>query len=78
MKSKTDGQTNPHSGSDFDDFLKDEGIFDEVHAAARKRALAEHDTLAQLEARAGGGDAKVGLKVLDKLDSHFSNDTDRK
>jgi predicted XRE-type DNA-binding protein len=32
---------NPHTGSRFDDFLKDEGIFDEVQAKALKRALAE-------------------------------------
>lgn len=32
---------NIHRGSDFDDFLKQEGIFDEVHARALKRALAE-------------------------------------
>jgi antitoxin HicB len=31
---------NPHKGSDFDDFLKDEGIFDEVQALAVKRVLA--------------------------------------
>jgi antitoxin HicB len=31
---------NPHAGSDFDDFLKEEGIFDEVEARALKRALA--------------------------------------
>ena len=34
-------QPNPHHGSDFDDFLKEEGIFDEVQARALKRALAE-------------------------------------
>ena len=34
-------QGNPHTGSSFDTFLKDEGIFDEVHAKALKRALAE-------------------------------------
>jgi predicted XRE-type DNA-binding protein len=34
-------RSNPHSGSRFDDFLKDEGIFDEVQAKALKRALAE-------------------------------------
>lgn len=38
---KTEKQTNPHRGSSFDDFLKDEGMFDEVHAKALKRALAE-------------------------------------
>ena len=32
---------NPHSGSNFDDFLKEEGIFEEVQAKALKRALAE-------------------------------------
>jgi DNA-binding Xre family transcriptional regulator len=31
---------NPHAGSDFDDFLKEEGIFDEIEARALKRALA--------------------------------------
>ena len=32
---------NPHTGSRFDDFLKEEGIYDEVQAKALKRALAE-------------------------------------
>ena len=32
---------NVHTGSSFDDFLKDEGIFEEVQARALKRALAE-------------------------------------
>ena len=32
---------NPRTGSRFDDFLKDEGIFVEVQAKALKRALAE-------------------------------------
>ena len=32
---------NPHSGGNFDDFLKEEGIFDEVQSKALKRALAE-------------------------------------
>ena len=34
-------KSNPHTGSDFDDFLKEEGIFDAVQAKALKRALAE-------------------------------------
>ena len=29
---------NPHCGSTFDSFLKEEGIFDQVTAAAKKRA----------------------------------------
>jgi len=32
---------NPHFGSNFDDFLKDEGVFEEVQAKALKRALSE-------------------------------------
>ena len=32
---------NPHSGSSFDAFLKEEGMFEEVQAKALKRALAE-------------------------------------
>jgi antitoxin HicB len=31
---------NPHRGSSFDDFLKEEGIYDEVTATAMKRVLA--------------------------------------
>lgn len=31
---------NPHIGSDFDDFLREEGILDEAQAAAVKRVLA--------------------------------------
>lgn len=32
-------KTNPHHGSDFDDFLKEEGILEEVEAVALKRVL---------------------------------------
>ena len=32
---------NPRAGSKFDDFLKEQGIFEEVQAKALKRALAE-------------------------------------
>ncbi|HEY1326918.1 MAG TPA: XRE family transcriptional regulator [Casimicrobiaceae bacterium] len=39
-------RNNPRTGSKFDDFLKEEAIFDEVQAKALKRALAE-----QLEER---------------------------
>jgi len=31
---------NPHAGSSFDDFLKEEGIYEESTAAALKRVLA--------------------------------------
>ena len=32
---------NPHVGTNFDDFLKDEGMFEAVQAKALKRALSE-------------------------------------
>jgi antitoxin HicB len=32
---------NQHRGSSFDDFLKEDGVFEEVQAKALKRALAE-------------------------------------
>jgi DNA-binding Xre family transcriptional regulator len=31
---------NPHCGSDFDDFLQEEGLYDEVNARAVKKLLA--------------------------------------
>ena len=34
-------KSNSHTGSSFDDFLKEDGIFEEVQARALKRALAE-------------------------------------
>jgi antitoxin HicB len=34
-------RTNPHRGSDFDDFLKEEGIFEEVSAGAAMRVIVE-------------------------------------
>ncbi len=32
---------NPHEGSRFDDFLREDGLYEEVQAKALKRALAE-------------------------------------
>jgi DNA-binding Xre family transcriptional regulator len=37
MKNKT---SNKHRGSDFDDFLKEEGIFEEVAESSEKRIIA--------------------------------------
>jgi predicted XRE-type DNA-binding protein len=34
-------KNNPRTGSNFDDFLKEEGIYDEVTAKALKRAISE-------------------------------------
>ena len=40
-------RSNPHCGSSFDDFLRDEGTFDETHEKASVRARNEQveDTL---------------------------------
>ena len=37
MKSK---KTNPHLGSNFDDFLRSDGSFEEIEAAALKKVIA--------------------------------------
>jgi antitoxin HicB len=34
-------KNNPRTGSNFDDFLKEQGMYDEVTAKALKRAIAE-------------------------------------
>jgi hypothetical protein len=34
-------KVNPHTGSSFNDFLKEDGIYEQVQARALKRALAE-------------------------------------
>jgi antitoxin HicB len=38
---------NPHTGSSFDDFLKEGGSFEEVQANALQRALVARDEVAQ-------------------------------
>lgn len=40
MTTKTVTKVNPHVGSDFDDFMKEEGLYDEAQAIAVKRVLA--------------------------------------
>jgi len=44
-------KTNKHRGSNFDDFLREHAIFDDVQAAAVKRALAEAVEEAMKDAR---------------------------
>jgi antitoxin HicB len=41
MTTKPARKNNPHLGSDFDDFLVEEGIYDEAQAIAVKRVLAK-------------------------------------
>ena len=40
MTTKAPRSFNPHVGSDFDDFLREEGVYDEAEAIAVKRVLA--------------------------------------
>ncbi len=40
MTTKAARKVNPHIGSDFDDFLREEGVYDQAEAVAVKRVLA--------------------------------------
>jgi antitoxin HicB len=40
MTNKAGTKANPHVGSDFDDFMKEEGLYDEAQTVAVKRVLA--------------------------------------
>ena len=40
MTAKTARKANPHIGSDFDEFLREESIYDQARAVAVKRVLA--------------------------------------
>ena len=40
MTTKLARKGNPHIGSDFDEFLREEGVYDEAQAIAVKRVLA--------------------------------------
>ena len=74
---------NRHRGSSFDAFLRAEGAFEEVHAAAVKRAIAE----AVVEGMADAGLSKVEMarrmrtsrsqldRVLDPLCTSVQLDT---
>lgn len=44
---------NPHTGSSFDAFLKQEGMYDEVQARALKRVLAEQLAESMNDAKLG-------------------------
>ena len=39
MTTKATRKANPHIGSDFDDFLREEGVYDQAEAVAVKRVL---------------------------------------
>ena len=53
--------TNPHRGSKFDDFLREEGIYDEVEAAALKKVIAV--TLGETMRRKGLSVARLAAQL---------------
>jgi antitoxin HicB len=62
---------NLHLGSSFDSFLKEEGIFEEVHAAAMKRVIAfriqeemEKKKMTQTEMAKIMGTSRAAIKRL--------------
>lgn len=71
---------NKHRGSDFDDFLREEGIYEEVCAAAAKRAIAaqvaealaaQHKSVSQLAKEMQTSRAAV-LRLLDEKNHSLS------
>lgn len=62
---------NPHDGSSLDDFLKEDGLFEEVQAAALKRAfalkLAELMEEQQVNKTSLAGQMRTSRAALDRL-----------
>ena len=62
---------NPHDGGTLDDFLKEDGLFDEVQAAALKRAfalkLADLMEEQQMNKTSLAGQMRTSRAALDRL-----------
>ena len=62
---------NPHDGSNLDDFLKEDGLFEEVQAAALKRAfalkLADLMEEKQMNKTSLAGQMRTSRAALDRL-----------
>jgi antitoxin PrlF len=56
--------SNPHLGSDFDDFLREEGLYDEAHAMAVLRSAPQHAMLATLNSK---GQVTIPKGIRDAL-----------
>lgn len=74
---------NPHHGSSFDDFLQEEGIFDEVQAMALKKVIAaalakqmklRKVTVSRLASRLGTSRAALH-RVLDEENTSITLNT---
>ena len=71
---------NPHHGSNFDDFLREENLLDDVEAAALKKVIAtalaqtmrrKHLSVTELARRLGTSRAAVN-RVLDESNSSIT------
>jgi antitoxin PrlF len=56
--------SNPHLGSDFDDFLREEGFYDEAHAMGVLRSAPQHAMLATLNSK---GQVTIPKRIRDAL-----------
>ena len=70
-KTRTARKKNPHLGSSLDDFLRDEGILEEVEAAALKRvfalAIADEMNRQQLRKSTFARKMRTSRAALDRL-----------
>ncbi len=76
-------KNNPHIGSDFDDFLREEGIYEEVEAGALKKVIAaalskqmkrRRISVSKLAHELGTSRAAIG-RILDRDNTSISLNT---